>query len=63
MTDTQKNFVEHLKMYFNKKDKYNYKSVMTQAQKDNHFEKMVQSMTVERINGGSILAKNNVLWK
>lgn len=63
MTDTQKNFVEHLKMYFNKKDKYNYKSVMAQAQKDNHFEKMVQSMTVERINGGSILAKNNVLWK
>lgn len=63
MTNTQKNFVEMLKYYFAMQDSRNYNMIMQAAQKDKRFEKMVQSMTVDRLNGGSILAKNNIQFK
>ena len=60
MTQIQKQFIERLKEYFDNRDANNYNSVMQRAQKDNHFEKMIQTMTVDRLTGGSSLTKNNI---
>ena len=60
MTQIQKQFIERLKEYFDNRDANNYNAVMQRAQKDNHFEKMIQNMTVDRLAGGSSLTKNNI---
>ena len=40
----------------------NYNDFVRKLQKDGKFEKMVQDMTVNRISGGSSLAKNKYSW-
>lgn len=39
-----------------------YDDFMNQMRRDGKFEKMVQSMTIDRIVGGSKLAKNKYQW-
>lgn len=39
-----------------------YNDFITQLQKDKQFEKMVRSMSVDLLNGGSLLAKNKYRW-
>lgn len=39
-----------------------YNDFMNQLKNDNKFEKLIQSMTTDRINGGSRLAKNKYKW-
>ena len=60
MTQTQTQFINRLKEYFDNRDDNNYSAVMSRAQKDNHFEQMVQTMTVDRLAGGNTLIKNNI---
>lgn len=60
MTEKQKNFAKRLKKYFERKNDIEYSSVMTKAQHDNNFEKMIQSMTVGRIAGRNSLEKYHV---
>lgn len=50
---------DELKDYFENGDEL-YSSVMSKAKKDTHFEKMVQSMTTDRLTGDSSLTKNNI---
>jgi len=57
MTEKQKNFAERLKKYFERKNDIEYSSVMTKAQHDEKFEKMIQAMTVDRIAGRDSLQK------
>lgn len=40
----------------------NYEDFMNQLKKDDKFEKMIQSMTTDRLAGGSKLAKNKFNW-
>ena len=40
-----------------------YNDFVTKLQEDGQFEKMVQAMTIGRLNGGSSLAKYNYRWK
>lgn len=39
-----------------------YNDFVAQLQNDNKFEKMIQSMTIDRINGGSQLSKHKYNW-
>lgn len=39
-----------------------YNDFMNQMRKDGKFEKMVQSMTLDRLVGGSKIAKNKYQW-
>ena len=39
-----------------------YNDFMNQMRKDDRFEKMIQSMTLERLVGGSRIAKNKYQW-
>ena len=39
-----------------------YNDFMNQMRKDGKFEKMIQSMTVDRLAGGSKISKNKYLW-
>ena len=39
-----------------------YNDFMNQMRKDGKFEKMIQSMTVDRLVGGSKIAKNKYQW-
>ena len=41
----------------------NYNDFISQLQQDRKFEKFIQSMTVDRIAGGSSLAKNKFKWQ
>ena len=54
-----KDQADDLKDYFESSDDI-YTSVMNKAKKDNHFEKMVQSMTTDRLAGSNTLIKNNI---
>ena len=40
----------------------NYEDFMNQLRRDDKFEKMIQSMTTDRLAGGSKLAKNKYKW-
>lgn len=57
LTDKEKRFANKLKRYFENEDEYNYKSTVHRAIEDSDFEKLILSMTVDRIAGGSALAK------
>ena len=59
LTDKEKRFVNKLKRYFENEDEYNYKSMVYRAIEDSDFEKVIHNMTVDRIAGGSALAKYN----
>ena len=41
----------------------NYEDIVTKLQHDNKFEKMIQSITIGRINGGNPLDKYQYKWK
>lgn len=55
--------VDALKNYLERQDNNLYAAIMQKAQKDSHFEKLVQSITIDRLNGNNSLSKNNILWK
>lgn len=55
--------VDALKNYLERQDNSLYAEIMQKAQKDSHFEKLVQSITIDRLNGNNSLSKNNILWK
>lgn len=55
--------VDALKNYLERQDNNLYAEIMQKAQKDSHFEKLVQSITIDRLNGNNSLSKNNILWK
>ena len=55
--------VEALKNYLERQENNLYQDIMSKAKKDSHFEKLVQSITIDRLNGNNALSKNNILWK
>lgn len=60
MTQKQLQFVERIKNYFQNKNDIEYQAVMSKAQKDDNFEKMVQNMTLDRLTGANSLNKHNI---
>lgn len=60
MAESKYAAVEALKEYFRRKDRKEYSMIMSIAQKDKNFEKMIVSMTTGRLLDGSPLAKNFV---
>ena len=40
-----------------------YNDFMNQMRKDGKFEKMIRSITVDQLSGGSKLSKNKYQWK
>ena len=55
--------VAKLKAYFNGLDNRIYRSVMGTAQNDKRFEKLVQSVTIDRVAGASALAKGKIKFE
>ena len=56
--------VDALKNYLERQDNNIYAEIMQKAQKDSHFAKLVQSLTIDRLNGNNnSLSKNNIIWK
>lgn len=47
---------------FNLPNVTNYEDFMNRARKDEKFEDMIQSITIDRLNGKSSLAKNKYKW-
>lgn len=53
------NYTQHLdKVVFSLPNVKNYEQLLTQMQKDKSFEKLIMAMTIDRVAGGSSLAKN-----
>jgi len=63
MTEKQKKFAERLKNYSEKSKKYNYMSVMEQAQNDEKFANLISTMTVGRLVGDSTIEKHRFDFK
>ena len=57
-SNVQSNYTQHLdKVVFNLPNVKNYDELLSAMQKDKSFEKLITSMTIDRIAGGSSLAK------
>ena len=55
--------VKALKLLQQNIDRRIYNSVMTTAQRDKRFEKLVQSVTIDRVAGASALAKGKIKFE
>jgi hypothetical protein len=61
-SNVQSNYTQHLdKVIFNLPNVQNYEQLLSAMQKDKHFEKLIHSMTVDRLAGKSSLAKSKSL--
>lgn len=58
MTNKQEDFAKRLKRYFDRSDEYYYCTTLQRMQRDNDFERFIQSMTIDPIVGRSILEKH-----
>jgi hypothetical protein len=55
---TQSNYTQHLdKVVINLPNVKNYDEFLSAMKRDKNFERLVQSMTIDRVAGGSSLAK------
>ena len=58
-SNVQNNYTQNLeKVVFNLPNVQNYNELISEMQKDKNFEKLILSMTIDRIAGKSSLAKN-----
>ncbi len=53
----------HMENHFEIDHVDDYNDLMTKIQSDSKFEKMIQAMTIGRLNGKSANAKYNYAWK
>lgn len=60
MTNSKYAAVEALKIYLARKNDKEYSAIMNKAKADKNFERMIQSITVDRLAGKSALDKNKI---
>ena len=61
-SNVQNNYTQNLdKVVFNLPNVQNYNELISEMQKDKNFEKLILSMTIDRLAGKTSLAKNKII--